>query len=74
MSSKRKKKCIEATLATGLGTATGFGCSKLAGATAVGLLLKGAGTGAAAGPVGAALGAIGGLACYGVYKVFRDDD
>jgi hypothetical protein len=32
----------------------------------------GAGFGAAAGPVGATVGALTGLALYGIYRVFKD--
>jgi len=34
----------------------------------------GAGFGAAAGPVGALIGATVGLAGYGLYRLFRDDE
>lgn len=73
--SDRKKKCTEATIAAGAGSAAGAAVTKVAGVTAVGVLTKGAaGGGAAAGPVGAAIGALVGLAGYGLYKVFSDDD
>ena len=71
----RKEKCTEATIAAGAGSAAGAVAAKAAEVTAVGWLTKAAtGGGAAAGPVGAAIGAFGGLAVYGLYKVFSDDD
>ena len=81
MSKKRKKKCIEATAVTGLSSLIAYLISKRAGATAMGMLLKGSGegakmtgVGAPAGPVLAVVGATTALAFYGLYQVFQDDD
>ena len=59
-----KKKCTDATIATVTGAAVGAVGAKTVGATAVGVLANGAGWGAAAGPVGAAICAVGGLTIY----------
>ena len=48
-----------------VGGAVGYGAAKVSGAVAVGVLAKSAGVGAAAGPVGAVLGVIVGLALLG---------
>ena len=70
----RKKKCTEAAIAAGVGSATGAAAAKVGGVTAVGVLMKGAaGGGAAGGPVCAVVGALVGLAGYGVWKVVSDD-
>ena len=73
--SGRQKKCTEATIVAGAGSAAGVVATKVAGITAVGWLTKAVtGGGAAAGPVGAAIGALVGLAGYGLYKAISDDD
>ena len=70
----RKRKCTEAAIAAGVGSAAGVAAAKVWGVTAVGVLMKGAaGGGAAGGPAGAVLGGLLGLAGYGVWKVFSDD-
>jgi len=66
-------KMIEVVKAAGsaaLGTVAGVAVVEATGATAIGVLAAGAGWGAAAGPVGAAAGALVGLAGYGLYKLF----
>lgn len=59
--------------ATVVGTAAGYGVAVTSGVSACSIVGGGMGLGAAAGPIGAAVGAIAGLAVYGVYKVFDDD-
>lgn len=64
----------EVTKATGsaiVGVVVGGLAVEAAGLTAIGAVGSGTGFGAAAGPVGMALGALGGLAFYGIYKAFN---
>ncbi|MDQ5911238.1 MAG: hypothetical protein QG599_3335 [Pseudomonadota bacterium] len=56
------------------GAAVGYGAIAATGLTAAGMVGGGAGIGAAAGPVGATIGAITGLAAYGLYRLFADGD
>jgi len=63
-----------AVLSAGGGAVAGYGTVIATQATAIGILTKtAAGIGAAAGPVGAALGAVAGLAGYGIYKAIWGD-
>lgn len=48
------------------GAAVGLTAVSVSGMTAVGMIGGGAGFGAAAGPVGASVGALAGLAMYGI--------
>ena len=59
----------KATGATVAGAGIGYGVVAATGVTAASFVGGGTGIGAAAGPVGAAIGAITGLASYGIYKV-----
>jgi len=52
-----------------VGGATGYGVVAATGMTAAGMVGSGAGASVAAGPIGAALGAIAGLAAYGIYRI-----
>lgn len=54
----------------GLGAVAGYVAIKSAGMAAAGLVGQGAGMGAPAGPVGAAVGALAGLALYGLMHLF----
>lgn len=56
--------------ATVVGTAAGYGVAAASGLSACSVVGGGMGLGAAAGPIGAAVGAVAGLAVYGVYKIF----
>jgi LGFP repeat len=63
---------VEAAKAAGaaaVGGAAGYGVVAATGMTAAAMVGSGAGAGAAAGPVGIALGAIAGLAIYGIYRI-----
>lgn len=51
------------------GAAAVYGVVEATGMTAVGVIGSGAGFGAAAGPVGLAVGALAGLSVYAVYRV-----
>lgn len=53
--------------------AAGAGVVAASGFTAIGAIGGGAGMGAAAGPVGIAVGALAGLAFYGISKALSDD-
>ncbi len=64
-----KQEAIKAGAATVGGAALGYGIVATTGVTAVGVIGGGAGIGSAAGPIGTAIGALVGLAGYGVYCV-----
>ena len=66
-----RDEAIKAGVAIVGGGAIGYGAVTAAGITAVGAIGSGAGIGTAAGPVGAAAGALAGLAGYGVYRIFH---
>jgi len=71
---KKEDKKVEAVKAAGaavVGGTAGYGVVTATGMTAVGAVGSGAGMGAAAGPVGIAVGAVAGLAVYGLYRVFK---
>ena len=59
-------------VAAGAGALAGSQVVAASGMTAVGMVGGGAGFGAPAGPVGIAVGALTGLAAYGVFRVFGD--
>jgi DNA-binding beta-propeller fold protein YncE len=59
--------------ATVVGTAAGYGVAVTSGMSACSIVGGGMGLGAAAGPIGAAVGALTGRAVYGGYKVFDDE-
>ena len=61
---------FKAGAATAGGAAAGYGIVVATGMTAAGMTGGGAGVGMAAGPVGGAIGAIVGLAAYGLYRIF----
>ncbi len=65
----RLKELAKAGGCATAGAALGKGLVVAKGATAIGVLAKGAGLGAAAGPVGMAAGAALGLSCYALYKI-----
>jgi len=67
------KEFAKAGGATAVGTAAGYSVAVTSGISACSIVGGGMGLGAAAGPIGAAVGALAGLAVYGVYKVFDDD-
>ena len=67
------KELAKAGGATVVGTAAGYGVAVTSGMSACSIVGGGMGLGASAGPIGAAVGALAGLAVYGVYKVFDDD-
>ena len=69
-----KVEAGKATGATVAGAGIGYGVVAATGVTAASFVGGGTGIGAAAGPVGAAIGATVGLAAYGVYKVFSSDE
>lgn len=54
----------------GLGAVAGYVAIKASGMVAAGMVGNGAGFGAAAGPVGAGIGALAGLALYGLFHLF----
>jgi hypothetical protein len=60
-----------AVFATGAGAGVGYGAVSATGMTAAGIVGGGAGFGCPAGPLGAAAGAILGLAVLGVYSIFK---
>jgi len=68
------KEFAKAGSATVVGTAAGYGVAVTSGVSACSIVGGGMGLGAAAGPIGAAVGALAGLAVYGVYKVFDDEE
>jgi hypothetical protein len=59
---------IKAGASATAGAAIGYGTVAVTGMTCIGCLYAGAGCGAPAGPVGIVVGAIGGLAAYGLYR------
>lgn len=68
----RGKECCKAAGVTAAGAAVGKAVVVAKGATAIGVLGKGAGIGGTtAGPVGAAAGAVIALAGYGLYRLIR---
>ena len=74
MSDDKNYTKVEAAKAAGAavaGGAAGYGVVAATGVTAAAMAGSGAGFGAAAGPVGIAIGALAGLATYGVYRVFK---
>jgi hypothetical protein len=68
---KRLREPMKASLHAGVGAVAGASAVTATGMTAVGIVGTGAGIGAAAGPVGIAVGALGGLAVYGLKKAFK---
>jgi hypothetical protein len=70
---KKNNESYKAGAAAAAGGAAGYAATTASGMTAIGVIGKGAGMGAAAGPVGAAAGALIGLAGYGLYRLFTDD-
>ena len=68
------EKAGKAGAASTAGAAAGFAVTRFAGMTAAAMVGNGAGWGCAAGPLGAVLGGITGLAIYGVVSVVCDDD
>ena len=64
-------RALEATGSAAAGAGIGVGAVTASGLTAAGMVGSGTGIGAAAGPVGAAAGALVGLAFYGVFRVFK---
>lgn len=68
------EKVVKVAGSAAAGAAVGYGAIAASGLTAAGMVGGGAGIGAAAGPVGAAIGAITGLAAYGIYKLFEDGE
>lgn len=69
-----KKKLFGVVSSSAVGSAAGLAATKVAGLNAVGMIGGGAGIGWAAGPVGALGGAVVGLAGYGLYKLFSEND
>jgi len=67
------KELAKAGGATAAGTVAGYSVAVTSGMSACSVVGGGMGLGAAAGPVGAVVGAIAGLAVYGIYKVFEDE-
>jgi len=61
-------EAFKAVVSTAGGAAVGYGAIAASGFTAAGMMGGGAGIGAAAGPVGAAVGSLAGLAAYGAYR------
>jgi hypothetical protein len=53
------------------GSVVGYGVVTATGTTCVGWLIGGAGGGCAAGPAGIVVGAVVGLAGYGIYRIFH---
>ncbi len=72
MRTRQKKEVAKAAGFATAGAALGKGVVVAKGMTAIGVLGKGVGLGAAAGPVGMVIGAGIGLAGYGLYRLFRD--
>lgn len=68
-----KKEAAKAGGAVVVGAGVGYGAVAATGVTAAAMTGTGAGFGAAAGPVGAAIGAVVGLASYGVYRLVSDN-
>ena len=66
-----KSELTKAAGAAGIGAAAGYGSVVATGMSAFGMIGSGAGFGAAAGPVGLAIGALAGLAAYGVYRAAK---
>lgn len=69
----KTKRVLQAAISAGGGAVAGKAVTTATGMAAVGMVGKGAGVGAPAGPVGAAAGALIGLAIYGLFKVLSDD-
>ena len=57
-----------------IGAATGYSAAVAAPVTALGCIGTGSGLGTAIGPVGTVLGAVVGLAGYGVYRLVTSDE
>ena len=68
------KKYVNTTIASTVGSVLGATAIRMSGMVAVGMVGKGTGVGSAAGPVGAVLGGIAGLAVYGLYVVAKSDE
>ena len=68
-----KEEVAKAGGAAAVGAGVGYGAVAATGVTAAAMTGTGAGFGAAAGPVGAAIGAVVGLAGYGLYRLFNDE-
>ncbi len=64
-------EAITAGAATTGGAVVGYVTMSVAGISAIGAVGEGACVGSAAGPVGTAVGALIGLAGYGLYRVFN---
>ena len=69
-----KEEAAKAGGAAVVGAGVGYGAVAVTGVTAAAMTGTGAGFGAAAGPVGAVIGAVVGLAGYGLYRLFGDDE
>jgi hypothetical protein len=69
---KKAKQAAGPLFATGAGASIGCWAVAASGMTAVGMVGGGAGVGSAAGPVGVAVGAMGGLATYGLVRAVVD--
>lgn len=67
-----KEEAAKAGGAVAVGAGVGYGAVAATGVTAAAMTGTGAGFGAAAGPVGAVIGAAVGLAGYGVYRLLGD--
>lgn len=67
----KKREAGKAGAAAATGAAAGYGTVAAAGWTAAGMTGGGAGIGTADGPAGIVIGAVVGLAVYGVWRVFR---
>jgi hypothetical protein len=67
----KTKEAGKALSTTVVGAGAGYGIVAASGLTAAGAVGGGAGVGSAAGPVGAFIGGLAGLALFGVYRIFR---
>jgi hypothetical protein len=67
----QKKEVLKAASFVASGAVGGAATVAASGLTAVGAVTGSAGIGAAAGPVGVVIGALTGLAIYGVYRIFK---
>jgi len=67
----RKKKILGAASSATAGAGLGYAATIATETSAVGVIGGGAGWGAPAGPIGIAIGALAGLALFGLYKAFK---
>jgi phage tail tape-measure protein len=68
------KKTGQAGAAGATGAAAGYAATRIAGMSAAAMVGRCAGIGCSAGPVGVAIGALAGLAIYGLVEAILDED